>query len=116
MGTVMVNILEDGKPIQVAYDDPRCQGDNRHVADTMIAHRRISTVLLKFDESMFGGSSQPFETMVFNYTLRKKWWQLWKQKSDPWHRYCKRYSLYEEAKVGHSNIMCLVSDYPKGPP
>lgn len=62
----------------------------RHVADNDIAGVRISTVFLDLDHQFWKGPPLLFETMVFG---------------GPNNQDCIRYSTWDEAEKGHSEIV-----------
>lgn len=61
----------------------------------MVNGYRISTVFLGYNQALFGGEEQLFETMVFL--------------GDSWEDLCvERYATFDEAVAGHARIMELV--------
>jgi len=69
--------------------------DNRRVAKTEIGKVRISTVFLGIDHNWGDGPPILFETMVFGGELDQEQ---------------ERYSTWEEAKVGHRQMVAMVEE------
>lgn len=70
----------------------------KHVADEMVDGKRVSTVWLGMDHSLFPSGIKPliFETMVFDHNSEDI--------------YCERYSTWHEALEGHAKAVKWVKD------
>ena len=90
----------NGKPI--TRDEWATRSHDRkeqRVGLTTVDKYQISTVWLGLDHSDGAGPQLIFETMVFNWRLRKdRWLDL----------YCARYSTEAEAIAGHEHVVQLV--------
>lgn len=73
----------------------------QRVALTTVGKYQVSTVWLGLDHSFDEGRPLIFETMVFNWRLRKDRYQ---------ELYCERYSTEAEAIAGHERVVQLVRD------
>ena len=88
---------EDKKPVPCSSLDLEFDDSHRRVAmDELNNGSRVSTVFLALDHG-FGSAPLFFETMVFA--------------KDSFHdRYCRRYETWEQAEVGHKEVLAAFKD------
>lgn len=70
--------------------------DSRRVAEDVWDEKRVSTVFLVIDHQYGSGPPLLFETMVFH---------TGEQDNPHEDHYCERYSTWEEALVGHQEVV-----------